>query len=195
MDSIFCPACQASRALKGYRVNRYRCAECGYDFKRCTGCQALYPLSEYGANRWRCTDCLNSYKRGCRKERADDRVVHYRTYTAGYYQANRERIIAKQAALTLASRMTVLRHYGGDPPACACCGEATVEFLTIDHINGNGGQHRKELGGLGQGRAFYRWIIRNLFPSALRVLCFNCNCARGLYGYCPHEASVPSTGS
>jgi hypothetical protein len=29
---------------------------------------------------------------------------------------------------------------------------------------------------------------RNNFPPGFRVLCRNCNGARGFYGYCPHES-------
>lgn len=33
----------------------------------------------------------------------------------------------------------------------------------------------------------YHWIKRNGFPAGFRVLCLNCNFARGIYGRCPHE--------
>src|SRR5438105_3181354 len=44
-----------------------------------------------------------------------------------------------------ALRVTVLQHYGGTPPTCACCKEARLEFLVLDHINGGGRQHRKTI--------------------------------------------------
>jgi len=66
---------------------------------------------------------------------------------------------------------------------CSCCGESIIEFLTIDHINGGGGKHRKETG---WGARFYRWLIKNNFPSEFRTLCMNCNWGRKL-GTCPHE--------
>ena len=81
-------------------------------------------------------------------------------------------------------RRIVLEHYGGKNLACACCGETRIEFLTIDHINGSGAKHIKEIGGASY---FYRWLIKNNFPKGFRVLCHNCNSALGLYGYCPHE--------
>jgi hypothetical protein len=77
----------------------------------------------------------------------------------------------------------ILEHYGGNPPKCACCGESRYEFLSIDHINGGGRQHRKTV----HARSFYLWLIKNNFPEEYRILCFNCNCARGFFGYCPHE--------
>jgi len=82
-------------------------------------------------------------------------------------------------------REIVLKHYGGDPPKCECCGESRIEFLTIDHIRGGGTAEHKRLGRY--GTTYYKWLIDNNFPEGLRVLCYNCNCSRGNYGYCPHE--------
>jgi hypothetical protein len=79
-------------------------------------------------------------------------------------------------------RLLVLKHYGGDPPRCACCGEAFAEFLSLDHIAGGGRQHRKTI-----ATRWWEWIIRNKFPDTFRVLCHNCNQAIGVYGYCPHQ--------
>lgn len=81
--------------------------------------------------------------------------------------------------------MIVLVHYGGDPPKCVCCGETYLEFLSIDHINGGGRKHLKQIGCYGQG--FYAWLIKNNFPEGYRVLCINCNFSLGHYGYCPHR--------
>lgn len=83
-------------------------------------------------------------------------------------------------------RQELLRHYGGDPPACACCEESTYEFLCIDHINGGGNKHRAELRST-SGSNFYSWLRRNGFPPGFQVLCHNCNLAKGFYGQCPHE--------
>lgn len=89
----------------------------------------------------------------------------------------------KRRALKL--RLEVQEVYGGK---CACCGETTPEFLTIDHINNDGAQHRKETK-LKGGRRFYAWLKRNGFPKdGLQLLCFNCNCGKQINGgTCPHE--------
>lgn len=89
-------------------------------------------------------------------------------------------------------RKAVIEAYGGK---CACCGEAHEEFLSIDHINGNGSRHRKSLSKRGAKSAtpFYLWLKRNGFPKdEYRCLCMNCNFARGYRGYCPHERERPS---
>lgn len=78
----------------------------------------------------------------------------------------------------------VISHYSNGANECACCGEKEIHFLTIDHINGGGTKHFKEIG---MGTSFYRWLINNKFPPGFQVLCFNCNCAKGHFGICPHE--------
>ena len=85
------------------------------------------------------------------------------------------------------TRQKFLELYGNE---CSCCGEKHVEFLTLDHIQGDGAQERKRLGG---NYALYLYAIK-LFNSnkeeALkqhRILCWNCNCSIGVYGYCPHN--------
>jgi|SRR6267143_846027 len=72
----------------------------------------------------------------------------------------------------------VIEHYGGK---CSCCGFVDFDFkihgrrfLQIDHIEGGGNSHRK-LVHTGSGQGFYRWLIRNNFPFAFRVLCAGCN--------------------
>lgn len=76
----------------------------------------------------------------------------------------------------------VFQHYGN---SCACCGENTKEFLTVDHIDGCTQEERREQGQT-KGR-FHEWIIKNEYPNTLQILCMNCNFAKGLYGVCPYQ--------
>jgi len=80
-----------------------------------------------------------------------------------------------------ACRAQVLEHYG---TVCACCG--TTDDLTIDHINGDGQEHRKELFGStkAQPAAFYRWLVRSGFPDGFQTLCRLCNSSKGQGGRC-----------
>jgi transposase-like protein len=91
----------------------------------------------------------------------------------------------KERARARKLRAMVMEHYGA---ACACCGEDRLEFLSIDHINGNGKQHRAAAGG-----KLYRLIVKQGFPADLRILCYNCNCSLGFNGYCPHGNIDPVT--
>ena len=108
------------------------------------------------------------------------------TYYQAWHQQNRERRNERKKELNRERRMAVLKYYSeSDTPFCACCNEQTIEFLCIDHKNGDGSTHRRTIGG--GGDKTYRWLIKNEFPEGFRVLCSNCNASRGAYGYCPHE--------
>lgn len=74
-----------------------------------------------------------------------------------------------------------IQHYGGE---CYCCKEDNIVFLSLDHIDGNGTQHRRELGGV----RVDDWARRNGWPPVLRVACHNCNFGAHLNGgVCPHQ--------
>jgi hypothetical protein len=76
-------------------------------------------------------------------------------------------------------------HYGR---ICRCCGleSESMIFLTLDHINNDGNEHRK------MNRSnFYRWVIKNNFPDNLETSCWNCNIAKHINGgICPHKEGV-----
>jgi hypothetical protein len=80
-------------------------------------------------------------------------------------------------------RLQVLFHYSGGLLKCACCGENTYEFLSLDHVRGGGTAHRKQLG----TRYILSYLIQAGFPSGYQVLCHNCNQAKGFYLKCPHK--------
>lgn len=75
----------------------------------------------------------------------------------------------------------------GDDPRCACCGEENIAFLTVDHVNGDGADHRRSLSDGGQ--SLYRWLKKSGFPTdGFQVLCWNCNRAKYVLGQCPHSS-------
>lgn len=82
--------------------------------------------------------------------------------------------------------------YGGQ---CACCGERQLEFLSLDHINNDGSDQRRQLavkhGYRLTGVTFWLLLRRQGYPKDLQVLCFNCNMAKAFLGYCPHWQSEP----
>lgn len=64
----------------------------------------------------------------------------------------------------------VLGHYGNK---CAICGETDINILSLDHIDGGGNKHRREV--LGNAHTnIYRWVVHNRYPKGFRVLCLNC---------------------
>lgn len=88
-------------------------------------------------------------------------------------------------------RMDVLLRVGGKNLKCKCCGEDQIEFLTIDHKNGDGTTHRKSFGkSKGTPSQFYAWVRRvplREVRKMLQILCWCCNCSIGSWGYCPHQ--------
>lgn len=85
-------------------------------------------------------------------------------------------------------KLNVMIYYSSNPPKCACCGEEHIEFLTMDHINGGGIKHRKEVKG---AYKLCLWLKKNNYPEGFRVLCMNCNHFIGRNSQykrlCPHQ--------
>ena len=102
------------------------------------------------------------------------------------YANNREKIIEQKVFSNLKmrriSRLDCIDYYSGGKNCCSCCGEKNMEFLAIDHIAGGGAKHRKSL------KEYLPLVLkRKKFPAGYRILCHNCNCSLGFYGYCPHQ--------
>jgi hypothetical protein len=84
---------------------------------------------------------------------------------------------------SLKLKTEVMNAYGGK---CACCGETELLFLSIDHINNDGAEKRKN--GEPTGATLYAKLKRLEYPrEEYQVLCMNCNFAKGMYGFCPHQ--------
>lgn len=91
--------------------------------------------------------------------------------------------MGSKKALQGARRAAVLDLLGG---RCACCGEDHPEFLTLDHRNGGGNEHRRQR--CYNAALIYKDVLADPDAKAhYRILCWNCNCAIGLHGVCPHE--------
>lgn len=81
------------------------------------------------------------------------------------------------------AKLKVIDAYGG---SCTCCGESHFNFLTIEHVNNDGHLDRKQHI---VGIRLYTKIIKLGFPPEYTILCFNCNCAKGIHGFCPHQTN------
>jgi hypothetical protein len=71
------------------------------------------------------------------------------------------------------TKYRIFNLYSGGEPKCAQCGENRMVCLSIDHIQGDGAKHRRELNG-GRGTELYLSIEKNYDPSRFQVLCMNC---------------------
>lgn len=158
------------------------------DEKTCTGpCARKLPLDEFhrrtaaaDGRQYQCKRCLKVAKADWRARNLERVRTTDAAKMRDYREQNRESVNAKARAARAQLREEVLAHYGN---ACACCEERRTEFLTIDHVDGDGAAHRRQIG----QSATYAWLRRQGFPDGFRVLCANCNWSRGLFGYCPHE--------
>jgi hypothetical protein len=92
--------------------------------------------------------------------------------------------VAKAMERRKAVRVRVTERLGGK---CFCCGETEPMFLTIDHKDGDGAAHRRELNNI--GGKLYIWLAgRPEEDHRFQVACWNCNSGRDLNGgLCPHQ--------
>lgn len=87
--------------------------------------------------------------------------------TRKYYHEHRMRLMKESYNL----KVEILTHYGNGRCSCVKCGYNNILALSIDHINGDGKQHRQMKG---VGSKFYRWLKNNNFPMGFQTLCMNC---------------------
>lgn len=140
--------------------------------KKCVDC--LAPHTERGA---RCAVCKKNHR---------ERYYTNRIENAKTAKERRQRL-----------KLAAFHAYGGSK--CACCGDEHLEFLSIDHLDGDGAEHRRSLikekgwkskTGNMCGHHFYLWLKQNNYPPGFRVLCMNCNFSIAKFGYCPHQGKL-----
>lgn len=201
-DLKFCPWCKDTKSLTEFYKNRgtvdgltTHCKPCNRVINKrtvdrrlengqvtpiekvCTKCNTLKPKDSYYSNKKWTTDGLQSWCKECIKKSRKD-----------YYNRDIEKLRKKGRDDRKKEKLALINAYGGK---CVCCGESQWEFLTIDHINNDGAEHRRRLGkgikSKGSTTMVWRYLRKNGYPKGeFQLLCFNCNCAKGFFGYCPH---------
>lgn len=165
----------------GYRNQCIKCRNGGQELARCQGCDKQF--SRYSETRTLCAACRPPVTKPC--ARCGTEFVgsmEQRRYCSP--ECRDATLNEQRKAAHRRMRMTALRAYGGDTPACTCCNETVLQFLALDHIDGGGHAQRQETGGGG----FYSWLKRHNYPAGFRILCHNCNFGRQINGgTCPHE--------
>lgn len=115
-----------------------------------------------------CKECVRRRNRERRRRNRDKELERMREY----YRDHKEniRIVQKKSNQKLKSE--ILTYYGQGECACVVCGEDRLACLSIDHINGGGSKHRKDLQKTAYN--FYRWLRSNDWPQGYQTLCMNC---------------------
>ncbi len=174
---------------------------------RCSKCLVRDSQAYYRLN----VDKVKAQGRERRQRKHDEILTYHRKWRErnleqdrearrAWVEANRDEYNAKQRAWSERNRDHVRRYYrdymanlrdegiaayGG---VCACCGEADSRFLTIDHILGYA---QTPVKAPRFGKLLWGWLKKNGWPrDYFQVLCFNCNCAKGIYSACPHRLAV-----
>jgi len=128
--------------------------------------------------------CCHICKTNRNAKRYVEKKEEIAKYHADLYKKNKEQMLSYSREKRKKLKSAVINGYGG---RCKCCGENRREFLTIDHINGDGAKLRRTTQ---KGGKLYRDLVKNNFPKdGYRLLCMNCNFSYGKFGYCPHQKS------
>lgn len=131
-----------------------------------------------------CIPCLNKQIKQYQKNNPEK----YRAWAKRYEINHAQEISEKRKLRNIKLKQLILDAYGQYCHCMGGCTETAFEFMTIEHMDGMGAKHiikgnKSRL----SGGIMYRWLRDNNFPSGYTILCWNCNCSRGLNGYCPHE--------
>lgn len=178
----FCEACskrinELKRERREKRIKRGLCSICGKSMpiegsRHCQNC--FDKVKKINEKRIR-KNVSNGMCRACGKDKPEDGKKHCQLCNVKALE-KREKV-----------RQKVFAYYGD---SCVCCGEHDPIFLCIDHINNDGKKHR-EVNNVKTGNMFYRWLVKNNFPSGFQVLCYNCNTAKSINnGVCPHQTKI-----
>lgn len=195
MQEKYCPKCDTTRSLSDFYKNAAR--HDGYQ-SYCKKC-IIQANAKSAKKRYRtrkkqglclCGKKLWQNKSACEKCYMNSIKNHEKnahkpcTACGGYPRAK----ASSQCKPCIRKRdhdqkVRVFEAYGGT--ICACCGETELAFLSLDHVEQNGAEHRKEV-----GLRVYRYLEKEGYPDPhlYQVLCRNCNWGRWVNnGICPHQ--------
>lgn len=117
----------------------------------------------------------------------DKHKVRIRAERNAQWPLRRVKTLPKMHERWAKRREQALEKFGNK---CVCCGITEKAFLTFDHIKGGGRQHRKRVGSYG----FLLWLINEATTDEIQILCWNCNGAKRVLGYCPHQLKLSEQG-
>jgi hypothetical protein len=113
------------------------------------------------------------------EEEKFERTKYYRKYREDFTTQALEKERARGRSYQRKLKIEIVTHYSNGSmkcmnPNCQVPGGASdILCLCIDHINGGGNIHTKEL--KENGTNLYQWLKKQKFPAGFQVLCANCN--------------------
>lgn len=137
--------------------------------KICTRCKQELDISQFDKQLHKksgytshCKNCRAEHHKQC-KNNFPDRYSREKTVNA-YHNKKRE----------------AYKKLGG---CCCCCGETEESFLTIDHVNDDGAEHRR----CGNISGLYNHIVNGTCKYEVQLYCANCNMSKRRLGKCIHQ--------
>jgi hypothetical protein len=148
------------------------------DIKHCHKCGEDKPFNDFFRDKSKkdglcamCKKCSYTYKKEYKIKNKDKIKKQAKTYRdkhphrgVGQYRKYKEKRLIYGFNRRAKVKNEVLTYYGNERCACVRCGFTDLRALTIDHINGNGADHRKENRYV-RGNHVYEWY---------QTLCMNC---------------------
>ncbi len=189
-----CPSCNTIRTLSqsNYSAiickrNSGECKKCreakhsealvkGY--KACSLCENEQPLDNFGKTK-NVKSGIRSYCKSC--EKAEREI--YNTNNKELIQQRRSTPEARRKAFITTHKRRkkikriVTHHYSNGTMCCLHCGYDKLDALSIDHINDNGAEHRKNDP---NAQHLSEYLYANDFPEGYQILCMNCQLIKKL---------------
>lgn len=126
----------------------------------------------------------------CKEYKTFDNYIKARSKYSTYFSYCRLCTRWRQRSKNLLSKLEFILAYGGK---CQCCGEKGIDFLTVEHIEGdrknNDGYRDACLG----GGLIANLKVRGWPKDYYTVLCFNCNCCKKFGRPCAHKTKEYSS--
>jgi hypothetical protein len=129
-----------------------------------------YRQQYYLANQDRLKEYAEEYRRTHKKQIA-------RTISQ-WKQKNQRRYTMRERERQLSIKLDVLSHYGPHG-VLQCtwpgCEVTDIDMLSLDHVNNDGAEHRRNLFGKKQGNSggLYGWVRSHEYPPEFQTLCMN----------------------
>ena len=105
--------------------------------------------------------------------------VHKGEYKGVYYLSRKHQLAVNARKCNKIAKQEAINLLGG---RCNECGTNDLSLLTIDHINNDGSQDRKNNVGMAGTPLYFKIVSGKRKLDDIQVLCFNCNLSKRSWG-------------